>query len=210
VSEVFRRFGSRVVPSYEERSFRKQLFRRRACKAVVSSRWDEAGPPAYAPPQQPPCSWLAYCLGKPDAAPTVEAMSFSLRVEDMAGTLDQNRLCRPRDAELRIPIARLTASGSQAEITTDITALSKALLASQREHERQSCKVADSVDLQQHLCPRILRLTELLDLTTVLLDLECHHRDLLKHWTEQIARDLAASLQGCAQQNTASKRPGIG
>jgi hypothetical protein len=36
-----------------------------------------------------------------------------------------------------------------------------------------------AVDLQQRLCLRILRLIELLDLTVVLLDLECHLCDLL-------------------------------
>src|SRR5271156_1251442 len=103
----------------------------------------------------------------------------------MAGTLDQQTsqidVAGLGDAELRITISRLTASRSQTEIAPDITALSEALLASQGQHERQSRKVADSRDLHQGLCLRILRLAKLLDLSIVLLDLERHLRDLLEH-----------------------------
>src|SRR5258708_37112346 len=103
----------------------------------------------------------------------------------MAGTLDQQTsqidVAGLSDAELRIAISRLTASRSQTEITTDVTALLEAFLATQGQHERQSRKMADSRDLHQGLRLRILRLAELLDLSIVLLDLERHLGDLLEH-----------------------------
>jgi hypothetical protein len=105
-----------------------------------------------------------------------------MRSKYVVGTLDQQtsqiRVAGLRDPELRVPIAGLTASRSQAEIAPDIAALLEALLAAQSQHERQSRKVAHTVDLQQRLRLRILRLTELLDLTVVPLDLGCHLCDL--------------------------------
>ena len=46
--------------------------------------------------------------------------------------------------------------------------------------------MADTVNLQQCLCLRILDLAELLDLPVVLLDLDGHLRDLLKYRTERL------------------------
>ena len=106
-----------------------------------------------------------------------------MRSKDVVGTLDQQTsqidVTGLGDAELRVAISRLTSSWSQTEIAPHITALLETLLAAQSQHERQSRKVAHAMDLQQRLCLRILRLTELLDLTVVLLDLECHLCDLL-------------------------------
>src|ERR1019366_4032404 len=103
----------------------------------------------------------------------------------MAGTLDQQTsqvdVASFGDAELRVAIPRLAASWSQAEIAPDVTTLLEALLASQGQHERQSRKVTDPGNLDQGLCLRILRLSELTDLSIVLLDLERHLGDLLEH-----------------------------
>jgi hypothetical protein len=46
--------------------------------------------------------------------------------------------------------------------------------------------MADSVDLQQRLCLRVLRLGQLLDLSIVLLDFDRHLRDPFEHGTERL------------------------
>src|ERR1700731_259124 len=123
-------------------------------------------------------------------APLSKRCVLAVRAEDMAGTLDQQTsqvdVAGLRDAELRISIARLTASWSQAEIAPDISTLLEALFASQGQHERQSRQVANTGNLQRCLCLWILRLAELLDLTVVLLDLERHLGDLLEHRPERL------------------------
>src|SRR5277367_1307953 len=85
----------------------------------------------------------------------------SVRAEDMVGTLDQQAsqvdVAGLGDAELRIAIARLTASGSETEIATNIATLLEAFLASQGQHEGQSRDVTHAVHLQQGLGLRILR-----------------------------------------------------
>ena len=48
--------------------------------------------------------------------------------------------------------------------------------------------MADTVNLQQGLCLRILGLAELLDLSVVLLDLDRYLRDLLEHRTERLCQ----------------------
>src|SRR4051794_19543717 len=99
-------------------------------------------------------------------------------LDQQASQIDVARL---RDAELRISIARLTASWSQTEIAAYIPASPEALLVSQSEDEGQSRDVADALNLQQGLRLRVLRFSEFNDQPIVLLALECHLRNLLEH-----------------------------
>ena len=62
------------------------------------------------------------------------------------------------DAELRIAIARLTASWSQTEIATSLPTSLETQLVAQRQGEGESGDVADTLHLQQRLRVGILRL----------------------------------------------------
>jgi hypothetical protein len=89
---------------------------------------------------------------------------------------------------LRVSITGLTAPWSQAEIAASIPTSPKALLVPQGQHIGQSRDVTNTVDLQQCLCLRIRRLSELLNLSIVLLDLDRHLCDLLEHWTKGLCQ----------------------
>lgn len=110
----------------------------------------------------------------------------------MVGALDQqtSEVCVAGmgDAELRIMISGLTTPRSQAQVATHIATSSEPFLAAEGQHEGQGGEVADAVNLQQCLSLGILGLAELLDLPVVLLDLDCHLRDLLEHWTERLCQ----------------------
>jgi hypothetical protein len=56
------------------------------------------------------------------------------------------------------------------------------------QHEGQSRDVADALDLQQCLRLGVLGLTELLDLTIVMLDLGGHLCDLLENRSKRLCR----------------------
>jgi hypothetical protein len=84
-----------------------------------------------------------------------------------------------------VSFAGLTASWPQAEIAAHITTSPEAFFVAERENEGQSGDVPDTVDLQQSLGLRILRLCQLLDQAIIVLDLGRHLRDVLKHRTER-------------------------
>ena len=114
-------------------------------------------------------------------APLSQRRVFSLWPKYMVRALDQKTsqidVAGLGDAELRITIARLTASWSQPEIATHVpTGLKRCLFPRVRTYVRA---VTDSMDLQQSLCLGVLRLREFEDLPIVLLDLEGQLRDLL-------------------------------
>ena len=92
------------------------------------------------------------------------------------------------EAKLRIMISGLTSPRSQAQVAPHIATSSVPFLAAERQHEGQGGEVADAMNLQQRLRLRILGLAELLDLPVVLLDLDRHLRDLLKHRTESLCQ----------------------
>jgi hypothetical protein len=104
-------------------------------------------------------------------------------LDQLASQIDVAGFC---DAELRISIAGLATSRSQAQIATDVSTSLKALLASQAQHIGKSRDVAHTEDLQQCLCLRLFGLSELLNLPIVLLDLDRHLRDLFEHRTERL------------------------
>src|SRR5260370_4828666 len=108
----------------------------------------------------------------------------------MVGTLDQQAaeidVASLGDAELRVSLAGLAASWPQAEVAADIATSLEACLASQRQDVSQSRDLPDTVDLDQRLCLWILRLSELLDQSVVVLDLLRHLRDLLEHRTKRL------------------------
>jgi hypothetical protein len=105
-----------------------------------------------------------------------------MRSEDVVRALDEQTsevyVACLRDAKLRIAITGLAASRSQAEIAAHVAALPKTLFTPQGQYISQRRDVANTVDLQECLCLRILCLADLLDLSIVLLDLGGHLRDL--------------------------------
>jgi hypothetical protein len=128
--------------------------------------------------------------------PSPEGRVLSLRSQDMVRALDQetsqiNVACFS-NAELRIAIARLAASWSQAQIAASVPTSLESFLVPQGQNIGQRGNVADALNLQQSLRLGVLRLREFEDLPIVLLDLESHLRDLLEHRIERFARVLAA------------------
>ena len=111
-----------------------------------------------------------------------------MRSKDVVRALDEQTseiyVACLRDAKLRIAIPGLAASRSQAEIAAYIAALLKAFFTAQGQHIGQRRNVANTVDLQECLCLRILCLADLLNLSIVLLDLGGHLRDLHQYRTE--------------------------
>ena len=115
-----------------------------------------------------------------------------MRSKDVIGALDQQAseigVTGMGDTKLRIMVSGLTSTRSQAKIATDITTSSEPFLTAEGQYEGQGGEVADAVNLQQRLRLWILGLAELLDLPIVLLDLQRHVRDLLKHRTERLCQ----------------------
>src|ERR1019366_10018054 len=111
-----------------------------------------------------------------------------MRPENMVGALDQQTtqidVAGLGDAELRVAVPGLTASRPQAEITAHIATSLEAFLTAQRQDIGQRRELTDTVNLNQRLRLRILRLHESLDSAIVLLDLHRHRSDLFKDWTE--------------------------
>jgi len=64
------------------------------------------------------------------------------------------------DAKLWVAITGLTSSGSQAEITADVTTSSKPLLVAESENEGERGDVTHTLHLQQRLRLGILRLRQ--------------------------------------------------
>ena len=116
----------------------------------------------------------------------------AVRSKDVVGALDQQTseigVAGMGDAKLRIVVSGLTSPWTQAQVATDIATSSEPFLAAESQHEGQGGEVADAVNLQQRLRLRTLGLAELLDLPVVLLDLDCHLRDLLEHRTERLCQ----------------------
>jgi hypothetical protein len=117
-----------------------------------------------------------------------------MRSEDVVRALDEQTseiyVACLRDAELRITVPGLAASRSQTEIAAYIAALLKAFFTAQGQHIGQRRDVANTVNLQECLCLRILCLADLLDLSIVLLDLGGYLRDLQQHRTERLRESL--------------------
>ena len=115
-----------------------------------------------------------------------------MRSKDAVGAFDQQtsevRVASLGDAKLRIVVSGLATLRLEAEITTDITALLKALLTAQGKDEGESRDGTDAVNFLQGLCLRIVRLADLLDLTIVLLDPERHLGDLIEHRVQRLCQ----------------------
>ena len=119
-----------------------------------------------------------------------ESRVLSMRSEDVVGTLDQQtsevNVAGLGDAELRITISGLTAFRTKPEVTAHITALFEPFLAPQGQHKGEGRDLANPVHLQQGLRLRILRPSELLELTIVVFDLQRHLGDLLEHRAKRL------------------------
>ena len=137
---------------------------------------------------------LACHLWLRDEVPTVEAAE-SLPCGRREGVLNtrsadfgDRRPPRVGDAELRImPSAGLVSQlAEDPDNVAHIATALESFLAAESQHESQNGQMADTMDLQQRLGLRILRLAELLDLAIVLLDLQSHLYDLLKRRAKRL------------------------
>ena len=108
----------------------------------------------------------------------------------MVRTLDQQAseigVASLSDAELWVVFTGLATSWSETEIAAYVATSLEAFLVAERQHEGQGGDVANPVDLQQSLGIWKLGLCQLLDLAIVLLDLQSHLGNLLKHRTQRL------------------------
>ena len=114
-----------------------------------------------------PISGLLASARRQMQSPLSQGRVFSVRPKHMVGALDQQRaqidVAGLGDAELRIALAGLAATRSQAEITANIATSLEPFLAAQRQHVSQGRELTDAVDLDQRLRLWILGLRQPLD-----------------------------------------------